>query len=611
MSSTALSRIYFCLLLCVGALWGCEPSSSTPPERTILVQVSPDDDGGLPPLPGEDAGFIPDPEYPHILVISGEPERVVNIESRIELGVLLLDDMGEAVPEAYIYFDIDDAEGATQARIGARRVTTDESGYAKVEFHAGPLVEDVRVIARGEASREVEFTIQVKELPTGGLEVQPDYGGPVPLGATEVYLVESPAWCDAPVYLFPPEDILLSTTNTSPAQPAMFEGVLSGTELAVVIRARTADGRILAGGGCMGGVEVPPFEVRTVRVPIFLLPLDPSGTYEVQNRFDFTNAVPGVLGVVIDNLVRFFGAGNQEREIASVIFNVVEQLAREVAGTLGGIAIQLVRGWIEDDLNRIINTYIDYDAPQWVRDFFQIGRDLLQVVADLEVISRVRISKLRSDGTFEGSESWIGLAFRWTLPCGENNPDPDCGRYAFTMEEVASGLEGVDLVFGQFGGRVHNYDRMLIDAHTLDLQYGRLILFVLNNLILPEVADGADNITDALLTLADCPAFANRITGGRAELELGGISIASRDTIEGWCTTVMSVAGDGARAILGRLRVDTRITLSGDVILIEHNNDLRVDAIVDGVWRGNIRTSNDQGPPFEGNFEGLRDLRLP
>ncbi|MFN3203025.1 MAG: hypothetical protein ACE366_31820 [Bradymonadia bacterium] len=592
-------------------LWGCEPPPSTPPERTIFVQVDPEADGGLPPVDGADAGFVPDPDYPHILVIAGEPERSVNIESRIELGVLLLDNQGEPVPEAFIYFDIDDPDQATQTRITARRVTTDETGYGKIELLAGPLIEDVEIVARGEASREVRFTVHVLELPTGGLEVVPDYAGPINLGSMEVYLVESPAWCDSPVYLFPPEDILLSATTQGPMQPAIFDSVLSGTRLAVVVRARTEEGRILAGGGCVNDVEVPPLDMRTVRVPIFLLPLESAGTYTVQNRFDFTNAVPGTLGRVIDGLVQFFGAGEQEREIASVIFDVVEQLAREAAGTLGGIAVELVRAWVEDDLNRIINTYIDYDAPQWIRDFFQIGRDLLQVVADLEVISRVRLSKVRTDGTFEGSESWIGLAFRWTLPCGENNPDPDCGRHEFTMEQVASGLEGVDLVFGQFNGRVHSYDRMIINSHTLDLQYGRLILFVLNNLILPEVADGADNITDALLNLADCPAFANRMTNGRDTLELGGIEIASRDSIEGWCTTVMSVAGDGARAILGRLRTDTRITLSGDVLLIEQNNDLRVDALVDGVWRGNIRTGADDGPPFEGRFEGLRDTRLP
>lgn len=604
-----MTRSWTALILLALSLVGCEPPSAAPPERTIYVQVNPGGDGGLPPLTDDDGGFVPDPEYPHILVISGDAERTMNVEARIELGVLLLDNTGAPVPEAYIYFDVPDQSAAS--RITARRVTTDETGYGHIEIQAGPRIEDVTVVARGESSREVSFTVHVLELPTGGLEVVTDYAGPIEIGATEIYLVESPAWCDAPVYLYPPEDILLSATTSAPGDATVFDNLLSGTRLAVVIRARTAEGRILAGGGCVNDVDVPPLDIKRVQVPIFLLPLETAGTYELSNRFDFTDAVPGVLGEVIEGLVQFFGAGTHEREIASVIFDVVEQLAREAAGTLGGIAVELVRGWVEDDLNEIINNYIEYDGPDWLRDFFQIGRDLMQVVADLEVISRMRLSKVRSDGTFEGSESWIGLGFRWSYPCGENNPDPECGHYTFTMEEVASGLEGVDLVFGQFNGRVHSYDRMIINSHTLDLQYGRLILFVLNHLILPEVADGADNITDALLNLANCSGFANRLTRGQDALELGGFRIASRDSIEGWCTTVMSVAGDAARAILGRLRIDTRLTLSGDALLLEDTNDLRVDALVEGVWRGQIRTGDNQGPLFEGAFEGLRDTRVP
>jgi hypothetical protein len=164
----------------------------------------------------------------------------------------------------------------------------------------------------------------------------------------------------------------------------------------------------------------------------------------------------------------------------------------------------------------------------------------------------------------------------------------------------------VNLVFGQFTGRVHSYNRGEFDPHTLDLQYGRLILFVLNNLVLPAIADGARNLRDALLNLANCPGFANGITGGGDCLRLAGICIAERDTIEGWCSSVVGLAGDAAGAIIGNHRLDTRLTVSGRTLFVEETSDLSVDKLTEGEWEGTIRTQNDEGPPFSGDFEGTR-----
>jgi hypothetical protein len=96
------------------------------------------------------------------------------------------------------------------------------------------------------------------------------------------------------------------------------------------------------------------------------------------------------------------------------------------------------------------------------------------------------------------------------------------------------------------------------------------------------------------------------MTDGRDHLRLGGINIVSRDTIEGWCTGIMAVVGDTASAILGRLRIDTRMTLEGEMTFVEETDDLQVDHLIDGRWTGIIRTNADEGPPFEGWFEGSR-----
>lgn len=607
------------LTLCAllpAALVGCDDAVS-PTHRQVFVEIPPDsvlapptvDDDGEPRPPVDDGEPLPpaiDDGGTYIMIIDGDAEVDVALGGTIDLRVLLFDTYGDPVEGLQVEFEIEDGPPGAGARLSARRAVTDRDGAASVVFSAGETLGDYGVRVRGPTRRPAVFQVRVVDLPTGTLRVTFEADGLVALGQVEVYLIPDIGWCEDPYYLAPPMEPTETHVLEWIHDDLEIGPVLAGTRFAIVARARTEDTGVLAAGGCVGDLRIRPDERLDVEVVLNTLPLNPAGVYTVDNNFDFTDAIPGTLGDVIRGLVQFFGDQHHEREIATLIFDQVERLARDAAGAIGALVVDLVRGWVEDDLNRIINEWIDRDAPDWVRDFFTIGSDLISIVSSTEVISQIRLNKPRRDGTFIGSQNWIGMAFYWRLEC-QGNPDPECGRFPFTMDDLADGGSGINLVFGQFEGRVHSYDQGAIYSHTLDLQYGRLILFVLNNLVLPNIADGARNIRDGLLNLANCPAFADGLTGGRDHLRLGGINIVSRDTLEGWCTGIMGVVGDTAESILGRLRIDTRMTLEGDLTFVEETDDLRVDHMIDGRWRGVIRTAEDEGPPFEGWFEGSRD----
>lgn len=606
-----------CALLPLVLASGCE-DGITPTHRQIFVEVPPDsvlappapsDDRETPPLVDDDGEPLPpaiDDGGTYIMIVDGDDELEVALGGTVDLRVLLFDTFGDPVEGLQVEFEIEDGPPGAGARLSSRRALTDRDGAATVVFAAGETLGGYQVRVRGPARRPAIFQVDVVDLPTGDLRVTFEPDGLIPLGLTEVYLIPDIGWCDDPYYLSPPMEPTSVHELEWVHEQLDIADVLAGTRFAVVARARHAETGVLAAGGCVGDLRIRADERLDVQVVLNTLPLNPAGVYTVDNNYDFTDAIPGTLGDVIRGLVQFFGDQHHEREIATLIFDQIERLARDAAGAIGALVVDLVRGWVEDDLNRIINDWIDQDAPDWVRDFFIIGSDLISVISSTEVISQMRLNKPRRDGTFIGSQNWIGMAFYWRLDC-QGNPDPECGRFPFTMDELAEGADGINLVYGQFEGRVHSYDQGAIYSHTLDLQYGRLILFILNNLLLPQIADGARNIRDGLLNLADCPAFASGLTGGRDHLRLGGINIVSRDRLEDWCVGIMSVVGDTASAILGRLRIDTRITLEGEMTFVEETDDLRVDHMIDGRWRGIIRTSEDEGPPFEGWFEGSRD----
>lgn len=589
-------------LLVFTGLTGCDDDTLPVREREILVEV-----------PGGDPSQYTGGDWPfrdaRVLVPAGELEKTVPLTGEVEIGVILFDQTGAPVMGERVLIDIlgEDDQGAA---ITAGSTTTDMNGYARVTFYAGEVVRAYEVDVRhDQAANPVVFSVNVLDLPVGGLNVRFDYQGPVALDQIELYLVDQPTICDAIYYLAPPDGVVVSQNGLNVSDRYQARALPAGERFGLVARARTRDGGSLAAGGCVGDVRIVENETREVTISLLLLPLNPAGQYEVINHFDFTEAIPGEVGLVIQNLVRFFGDQNHEREIGAVIFDVIEQLAREVAGTIGGLVIELIGNWVEDDLNDLINGYIDNDAPQWVRDFFTIGSDLVSVVSNIEVISEMSFTKSRSDGTFDGAQSWVGLAFYWRLDCEPTDPE-ECGRYAFTMDQIVEGANGIQLVFGQFDGRVHSYNRGIINEHTMDLQYGRLVLFVLNQIILPRFANGATSLSEALLNLANCPDFANRLTGGRDQLRLGGFNIVSRDRIESWCVSAMNLVGSGASFILQGLEIDTRMSLQGELVFIEETDDLGVDRITEGDWRGSIRTAQEAAPPFDGDFEGINLMSM-
>lgn len=594
-----ISKVNIFLLVGLFALtWSCDDETTPIREREILIEVGGDD-------PSVFNGGNGQQRSARIIVPAGDLEKSLPLGGEVEIGVILFNEVGIPVTGERVRFDVmgDNDEGAA---LTASMTTTDANGYARVSFFAGEIVRSYQVeVSHPDTSAPVIFDLNVLDLPTGGLTIRFDYQGPVVLDQLEVYIVNQETVCDSVYYLAPPDDVVVSQNGLSTYDRYQPGALAAGESYGIVVRARTRDGGTLAAGGCLGDMRIIENEIRDATVTLLLLPLNPAGSYEVINHFNFTDAIPGQVGVVIDQLLRLFGDTNNEREIGGLIFDAIEQLAREVAGSVGGIVIELIANWVEDDLNELINNYIDDDAPQWIRDFFTIGSDLIGVVSNMEVISEMTFTKSRTDGTYEGAQNWVGLAFYWRLGCDDNAPD-DCGRYAFTMNQIVEGANGINLVFGQFDGRVHSYNQGIINSHNMDLQYGRLVLFVLNQIILPRFANGATSLSEGLLNLANCSEFANRLTGGRSQLRLGGINVVSRNRIEGWCTGAMGLVGSAASLILEGLEVDTRMDIHGELVFVEDNDDLSVDRIVEGVWRGSIRTGDEAAPPFSGDFEGER-----
>jgi hypothetical protein len=254
-----------------------------------------------------------------------------------------------------------------------------------------------------------------------------------------------------------------------------------------------------------------------------------------------------------------------------------------------------VFGLFGDALGDLITDCVLNDAPEWVQDIFTIGQDIFQIVKRLELTGILKISKLTSDYHIQGVSTFTGVVFTWKLGCDKNAPDYDqCGKMPFTMEQFNNnGDFPMDLVGGNWTGQVVDYDSLSISPYEIDLNYGKLILFVLQKIILKYLT-GEDNLTDAAVAIVGCDGIAKSLDKW----------VDYDDTFKACKGTVTLL-----ESYLIGLAVPSVVSLKGSCTMVDENDDLVVDKLTDGVWAGQVQINNATGSTFSGEWSAVRQTQ--
>ncbi|MBM4318731.1 MAG: hypothetical protein FJ125_01935 [Deltaproteobacteria bacterium] len=556
-------------------------------------------DGGGPVTP--DQPVIP-PETVAVLVVV--PDQVVGeVFSRQQIFANLFTSRGQRLANVPIRFAIT-SENPGQATLSVEEVVTDAAGQSKVELSLGSRPGELTLQVRADAARAepIDVRVLVRDRPIGKLEVRFEGVGPARIGPLEVFVMPGTSRCPYnPVVI--PFGELAKARVASLEQTTTFEDQRFIANEPVTLYARGMCGnqemRTIAASGCQDGVLIPAGDTARVTLTMVVRPLNTVGTFDVVGSYDFTDAIPGVAGDVLERLRDFFG-GNVARALIDTIQDLIEEF-------LGGVIAQVIN-WVVDQVQPLVEGFINewfaglaQDWP-WLADFMTVGNDLLQVVTNLEILSVIRFDKTGSDFSVAGTEEWTGIALYWRLGCDRDGP-PDCGRFEFDMEELLRAERPIEAVFATFNARTNNFNQLRMDPHDVNLQYGRLILFVLNELILPAVADGAHSIAEALINALDCEGLAWNVTGDDGEWEgcFLGICVGfDWDDAYGWCTSAAELVGGLAENLLEPLSFDSVLTLEGDCDLYEDDLDLMVDRLENGHYTGWFHID---GQPEEGSFQ--------
>ena len=505
---------------------------------------------------------------------------------------------------------------------------TDATGMVHTRFFAGTqggLLYTVRFETR--CGEPKELRILVTELPCGCVNVSLAYEGGLPassLNTIKVHVLPSDYTCDKlPPEKPVPEASLGDRTITDLYGTTQFECIPAGNYYTVFATAK-GPFSCVAASGCDDGVFLQPDKCRDVKLELYLVTLNPTGQYDSEDHFDFTNLVKDCAGGITDPLECVTSQGlNLGKQVCCVLYQLITffktpgttiiSLVKDLAKQwVGSLIVDTMFGLFGDVVANVITDYLKNNSPQWLQDFFKVGEDTMGVITNLELYSDLLLSKLQNNFTVQGTHYWTGIALYWKFGCNPQDPGyDDCGKLVFTLDDLGNIVGGglcpgaqfpMNLLEGKFTASIADFNKLILHQHAVALNYGKLVQFVLNEILIAGITNcQAHSIKDAAKLWLDCNDIGGGIFG-----EIWSWFGGSEQDLVNLCNGAVDFLLTPVDMFLGALTLDTELSMQGSGTLVDEDCDLLVDRITKGKYSGQIQTSASAQSSFTGTFEAVR-----
>lgn len=519
-----------------------------------------------------------------LIPAGGATSLEVNVGARASLGVVLYSrKTGNAIADEIVTWTMLTTGDST---LSALETVTAEDGTARLDFVAGETLQTYTIKAEYPETRAIEFQVTVIQLPAGDLKVNVINADAriMELSPLEVSLYPADLMdCRHFNALTPAPGALLTATSTQTPDQHTFESILSSGIYVLTGVGHGPNGNVVS-KACVENIVVRPDTVEEVDLIFQLVPLNPVGTYRVRAFFNFGDAIAAT-GQVGEWLIRIFDGFNDP---GALLYDTIFLLCEQIAPAFVCDAIDLVAGFTgikQEIANAITNAILGTNIGCQI---VHAGCDVRDTVRNLELFSTLYMSKLGDNFGVFGSTTFTGLAL----------------QFGDQRIEIADDLlqNELQLLAGDWEGSVIGYNRLMIGSHVMDLRYGQLIVYIINNVVLPALTNGqANSFNDALAYWFDCAGIGQ---------SLGNICILGQcigqSTAEGICRGALGFLGGllgFGQALVSLENVPSALQLSGEVTMVEATGDFQVDLLEAGIWAGTLNI-NGTSSPIEASWSG-------
>ena len=303
-------------------------------------------------------------------------------------------------------------------------------------------------------------------------------------------------------------------------------------------------------------------------------PLSWAGVYDSNGVWDLSGPITAqrTLGDVVADLLV-----DQIVGLAGVPSAVHDQAVSVVRSLVGGT----------------IKTLVDAAAPDALKPNSPLMMKLAMVLTSTEVASTIDLYAGTPAGSVRGMEELRTLKFSFqgrtsTLPVGD--------LLERTVPLVTLGAD--------WRGSQSGADILVIDPHEFALRFGKMLLWIVDNVLLEA---GASSLSQAAANAINCAAITSAITNGQTSFSFGVGFLSyslSASSLTGGCTTVTGVVKDKA---LGLFDVDAGVELGGQVQAVDDSADAIADRLKSLTgFGGKLTKGGAFAPRIGARFEALR-----
>ncbi|MBA2664053.1 MAG: hypothetical protein H0U74_17315 [Bradymonadaceae bacterium] len=313
-----------------------------------------------------------------------------------------------------------------------------------------------------------------------------------------------------------------------------------------------------------------------------------AGAYDTTSRYDM-GAASGML--------QSSASSWSSPEVA-----IVKSIIDTVRSSFGQDAANGVSNYYGETLQRDVRGYLLAESPPWAMNISeQLGRvdDQLKTVD----IQGSWLVAEKQGGQYEVTQIWSGISV-FKNPSCRSGGSLLCEQFHFSTESLLEAEYPIEIISSR-AGAIASGQALVVDAHQVEFNYGRLGLYMLINQLLPNRADeGGIGVRDVALAAVNCRGLAGRLAGDDDVLgwEFGGTRIGlSLSQLVGSCEE--GVFGSVNRFV-DNFNLPLKMDLSGSAQMVDTTRDGKINRLDNGQLSGAMNLASGRSNAREGDVSG-------
>lgn len=501
----------------------------------------------------------------------------LGVGANSELNVKLVDSNNKPVKDAAVKFELVASSTPAGIQLGSVNSFTNSEGIATVSMKAGndPItavgISDVIVSVKDPDIKKLRFTVSINAKDSANYQINPSHTGTALFSKVDALLFESDYTCTQLSDILALNGSLPTALNNRRGSvdgdrtilPIVFPSQPNGSKYTVIVKGYSeANENVEVVYGCADNNPAIENGISVV-VDVELFDHIPNlkGVFNVSHSFDLRDTLPENIRRIVDIIGRVAtdpgsfivgcNAGSTGCPAAGSegIINILADFLPDgtFSQTINDIlSNNLVRGIVRDSINTLFNDWINSDSvPAWATNSVQLTQDIYETLRNFRVRGKIFFNEAPiaavEDGasigvipTNSGRQLWNTVIFKWSRGC--TSQGSSCGDIPLTANQI--GVSG-SAIEGRFDGMVFNSDKLRINEHTLSLNYGLLLMAVIERVVLPAIFGSDVDSVDAMLeNFIQCD-------------KLLDPSNSLYNTAKSLCTTLLTQASSSLRDYVG------------------------------------------------------------